>query len=99
MDEPSTMLTYLLTYCPSCHRQLGQHFSLVAVSVTKLFLQDRVVSPMLNLQSGFGSNLVWPLSFDLSGLGGPTRSIAPAGIALRVIETRKPTHQRQGNDP
>ena len=53
---------------------------------------------MLNLQSGFGSNLVWPLSFDLSGLGGPTRSIAPAGIALRVIETRKPTHQRQGNE-
>ena len=30
---------------------------------------------MLNLQlGGFGSYLVWPLSFDLSGLGGPTRS-------------------------
>ena len=45
---------------------------------------------MLNLQlGGCGSYLVWPLSFDLSGLG---------GIALRVIETGKPTHQLQGND-
>ena len=31
---------------------------------------------MLNLQLGFGLNLVWSLSFDLSGLGGPTRSIS-----------------------
>ena len=72
--------SYLLTYCPFCRRQLGQLF--VAVSVTIAFLQDRVVSPMLNLQvgGGGGSYLVWPLSFDLSGLGGPTRStrLSPA---------------------
>jgi len=36
---------------------------------------------------------VWPLSFNLSGLGGPNRSIkTPASIAIRVIEVRNPPH-------
>ena len=38
------------------------------------------------------SLLVWHLSFDLSGKGGPTSSKATAGIALRVIGARKPHH-------
>ena len=69
--------TYLLPFLPWAIRA-----AFLAVSVTIAFLQDRVVSPMLNLQvgGGGGSYLVWPLSFDLSGLGGPTRStrLSPA---------------------
>jgi len=42
---------------------------------------------------------VWPLSFYLSGLGGPTRSIkTPVSIAIRVIEVRNPpTPPRKGD--
>jgi hypothetical protein len=36
------------------------------------------------------SLLVWVISFDLSGMGGPTSSYATAGVALRVIWPRKP---------
>jgi hypothetical protein len=32
-----------------------------------------------------GLLFVWSLPFDLSGLGGPSRSLAPASIALRVV--------------
>jgi len=32
------------------------------------------------------------LSFDLSGMGGPTGSYTTAGIALRVIAPRKPSY-------
>jgi len=35
---------------------------------------------------------VWVLSFDLSGKGGPTSSYATAGIALRIIASRKPPY-------
>ena len=31
------------------------------------------------------SLLVWVITFDLSGMGGPTSSYATAGIALRII--------------
>ena len=37
------------------------------------------------------SVLVWPLSYGLSGLEGPTRNIkVPTGIAHKVTEARKP---------
>ena len=67
----------------------------VEVFATKIVLQGGVVDPTPNLQPGRpGSLLVWPLPFDLSGMSGPTRSTKlPVGIALQVIETRKPPHQ------
>ena len=37
--------------------------------------------------------LVWTLTIDLSGMGGPTRRTkSPASIALRFTETHKPVH-------
>jgi len=42
--------------------------------------------------------LVWPLSFNLSGLGGPNRSIQKiASIALLVIEVCNPQPPRKGD--
>ena len=38
------------------------------------------------------SLLVWIITFDLSGKGGPTCSYATAGIALRIIWPLKPSH-------
>ena len=39
------------------------------------------------------SSVVWPLTFDLSGMGDPTRtSKGPASKALRLTATRKPPH-------
>jgi hypothetical protein len=38
------------------------------------------------------SLLVWVITFDLSGKGGPTSSNATAGIALGVIWPLKPSH-------
>jgi hypothetical protein len=35
---------------------------------------------------------VWLLPLDLTGMGGPTSSYAPAGIALRVSGALKPHH-------
>ena len=70
----------------------------VSVSVTKNFLHDRVVIPLQNPQAWRTSRLlfVWPLTFDLSGMGDPTRtSRGPASIALRFIEARNP---RQGGN-
>ena len=43
-----------------------------------------------------GSLFVCLLLFDLSGMGDPTRSIAPAGIALEVTGTRKHPHHDKG---
>ena len=37
--------------------------------------------------------LVWTLTIDLSGMGGPTgRNKSPASIAVRFTETHKPVH-------
>ena len=38
------------------------------------------------------SLLVWPLSYGLSGLEGPTRNKVPASIARKVVEARKRPH-------
>jgi hypothetical protein len=38
------------------------------------------------------SLFVWIITFDLSGMGGPTSSYATAGIALRIISPLKPSH-------
>ena len=67
----------------------------VAVSVTKAFLHDRVVSPMQNPQTWRTGRLlfVWPLTSDLSGIDVPTRtSRGPASIALGLIGARKHPH-------
>ena len=45
----------------------------IANSITGVFVQDGVVSPMLHLRMGsFILHLVWSLLFKLFGLGGPT---------------------------
>jgi hypothetical protein len=44
--------------------------------------------PTPNLEDQ-GLHFVWPIPFDLSGMGGPTRSYAPASIALRVMKRKK----------
>jgi hypothetical protein len=53
----------------------------------KYFSGYQVVSLMPQPPTWRTSGLlfVWSLPFDLSGLGGPTRSLAPASIALRVV--------------
>jgi hypothetical protein len=38
------------------------------------------------------SLLVWVITFDMSGMGGPTSSYTTAGTALRVIWPCKPYH-------
>jgi hypothetical protein len=38
------------------------------------------------------SLLVWVITFDLSGMGGPTYSYATTGIALRIIRPLKLSH-------
>ena len=61
----------------------------------KNFLHDRVVSPMQNPQTWRAGRLlfVWPLTFDLSGMGVPTStSRGPASIALGLIGARKHPH-------
>ena len=45
------------------------------------------------------SLFVWLLPFDLSGLGDPTSSYAPAGIALWVAEARKLPHHVKVETP
>ena len=56
----------------------------VAVSVTKGFLHDRVVSLVQNPKP------VWPLIFDLPGIGDSTRtSRSSASLALRLTEACK----------
>ena len=51
------------------------------------FLQCAVASRTPNplLRRTGVSVLVWVITFDLSGMGGPTGSYATAGIALRII--------------
>jgi len=54
---------------------------------------DEVLAHRSNPQPGGPMYLfVWVLSFDLSGKGGPTSSYATAGIALRIIASRKPPY-------
>ena len=68
---------------------------------TKRFLHDRVVSTGQNPQVWRAGRLlfVWPLTFDLSGMGDPTRtSRGPASIALRLTGARKPPPPRQGGN-
>jgi hypothetical protein len=69
-------------------------------------LQSLKVSQQLKLFTGWGrqphaqlpiwrarvSLFVWIITFDLSGMGGPTSSYATAGIALRIMLPRKPHH-------
>jgi hypothetical protein len=38
------------------------------------------------------SLLVWAVTFDLSGMGGPASSYATASIAFRIIWPHKPHH-------
>ena len=73
----------------------------VAVSVTKGFLHDRVVNPVQNPQTWRTGGLffVWPLTFDLSGMGAPNRtSRGPASIALRFTGARKSPPPLQGGN-
>ena len=80
---------------PSC---LVVVVSFVAVSVTRVFLQDRVVNPEPNPQPG------GPVVTFLSGLYPLTCPAwvalpgdkSPAGIALGVIEAHKLPDQQQG---
>jgi hypothetical protein len=46
-----------------------------------------------------GYDLVWLLIRHLSDKGGPTRSFAAGGVAVRVLGAREPLHQRQGTHP
>jgi hypothetical protein len=55
-------------------RSVVGEFVVVAVSVTRWFLHDWVVSPMPNPQPG---GPVWPLTLNLSGLVEPARSRSP----------------------
>jgi hypothetical protein len=49
------------------------------------FLQGRVVNPTPNHRPGGpGYLLVWVITFDLSGMGGPSSSYRTAVIALRI---------------
>jgi hypothetical protein len=41
------------------------------------------------------SLFVWIITFDLSSMGDPTSSYNTAGIALRIIGSRKPHHYVQ----
>jgi hypothetical protein len=38
------------------------------------------------------TQLIWPLSFYMSGMGDPTRSCAPASIALLVTGVLRPMY-------
>ena len=61
----------------------------------KIFLGEWVISPQPNLITRRTGRLllVWTLTIDLSGMGGPTRRTkSPASIALRFTETHKPVH-------
>jgi len=62
---------------------------LIAVSVTYRFLHDRPGCwPCAKLPAWRTGRLLfaWPLTFDLSGMGDPTRtSRVPASIALRLL--------------
>jgi hypothetical protein len=51
------------------------------------FLWDEVVSPMPNPQPGGPGYSFFALvvTFDLSGMGGPTGRYSTASIALRII--------------
>ena len=54
-----------------------------------------MISPQPNLITRRAGRLllVWTLTIDLSGMGGPTRRTkSPASIALRITETHKPVH-------
>ena len=54
-----------------------------------------MISPQPNLITRRAGRLllVWTLTIDLSGMGGPTRRTkSPASIALRFTETHKPVH-------
>jgi hypothetical protein len=41
------------------------------------------------------SIFVWVITFDLSGMGGPTSSYSTASIALRIIDHPSPTTASQ----
>ena len=68
----------------------------------KVFLQDKVVSlkPNPHAWRAAGLSLVWTLLLDLSGLGGPTRSVnTPASIALGVAGMHKPLCHNKATVP
>ena len=74
----------------------------VAVLCNKVFLQDKVVSlkPNPHAWKAVGLSLVWTLLLDLSGLGGPTRSVnTPASIALGVAGMHKPLCHNKATVP
>jgi hypothetical protein len=54
-------------------------------------------APTPNLEDQWAALFVWSLPFNLSGLGGPTRNLTPASIALRVVtgHTNLPATVRQ----
>jgi hypothetical protein len=52
-------------------------------------------SPTPNLEDQGIRLRLWLLPLDLSGMGDPTSSYAPAGIALRVSGALKPHHHDQ----
>ena len=65
------------------------------VSVIINFLGEWVINPHPNLMTRRAGRLllVWTLTIDLSGMGGPTRrNKSPTSIALRFTEPHKPLH-------
>ena len=61
--------------------------------VKVLFLRCGVVSPTLNSPKWARVSLsVLDATFGLSGMGGPTRSYATTGLALRIIWPHKTQH-------
>jgi hypothetical protein len=45
------------------------------------------------------SLFVWVITFDLSGMGGPTSSFATAGLTLGILWPRKPHHYAKVETP
>ena len=67
----------------------------IAVSVIINFLGEWVINPQPNLMTRRAGRLllVWTLTIDLSGMGGPTRrNKSPVSVALRFTEPDKPLH-------
>ena len=71
---------------------VSNQFQISEASQQTYFLWVEVISLTPKLQPGRPGNLVWVITFNLSGMGGPTSSYATASIALRIIWPCKPHH-------
>jgi hypothetical protein len=70
---------------------LGLLNSFVTVNISRVEVVPPHPTPNLENQR---LHFIWPLPFDLSGIGDPTGAYAPSNIALWVIGACKPFHNK-----